>query len=333
MTMLDIQVSCDNIDFDDISPKALAFGAKALQVSFNSVHKNIDGLKLAEVTATPIMTPLTVSAGTKTSVRGIGSEHELSTKSLYFVGNGLEEQLERRCRFCGGDDDATAMLGKDKLDLWEKELTAILNMSPYDSLSKAGGCSIAMAPRRQVEPAVERRCRFCGGDDEKLEEQPVTIDVQCANMDFSNMHVDTLSVASKVLAESFGAIHSLEGNSLNNIFLTGPRLAFGEDNKSAVKRRCRFCGGDDDAWVVQEATDVERRCRFCGGDDQVTADYAIEFSATKRCRFCGGDDETALDASATAVHRAWEELFSAKMMKQGLDTGACKLVLMDNALA
>jgi hypothetical protein len=150
-------------------------------------------------------------------------------------------------------------------------------------------------------------------------------------MDLSNMHVDTLSVASKVLAESFDAVHSLEGNSLSNIFLAGPRLSVSEDNKSAVKR-CRFCGGDDDAWVVQEAKKVER-CRFCGGDDQVTADYAMEFSAVKRCRFCGGDDETALDASATAVHRAWEELFSAKMMKQGLDTGACKLVLMDNAMA
>jgi hypothetical protein len=71
------------------------------------------------------------------------------------------------------------------------------------------------------------------------------------------------------------------------------------------------------------------KCNFCGRDDDMTADYALEFSAVKS----GAKGALALDPSAAAANRAWEQLFTAKMMKEGLNAGACKLVMIENAVA
>ncbi|GKY91671.1 hypothetical protein MPSEU_000139000 [Mayamaea pseudoterrestris] len=332
VTDLDIQVSCANIHFDHISPKALAFGAKALEVTFNNVHKKADGLSLAKVTATPNgvsfapkQKEVTPKTGLRAGCKFCGSDDELSAmESLYFVAKGTDNNL--KCKFCGSDDDTT-LLDDDKLELWQEELTAILALSPYASLSKAEDCRINIAPR-----AIEVGCKFCGSDDElDTQQQAVTLDVQCDKMDFSSAPVRVLSLASKLLADSFGAIHSTEGKQLSEIFLAAPRLSFSDNAETkSVKYGCKFCGSDD-AWIVQEEQTVG--CKFCGSDDAVTTDYAIEFSAKLGCKFCGSDDAATFDVSEVAANHAWEQLFMTKMTKAGMNPGTCKLALVDGAMA
>jgi hypothetical protein len=339
---LNIQVSCANIHFDEISPKALAFGAKALEVSFNKVHDKTDGMSLAKVIATPNGASFAAnnqkSVESKKGVRGTATkdlkhcklcandDDAVSTnkESLYFAAQATEKNL-KHCKLCANDDDAAILLDDDKLKLWEGELSAIFAMSPYDSLSKAEDCSITMAPRATVS-AIELH----------NEQQAVTIDIECDKLDFSSAPVRVLSAASKALVESFDAVHSTEGNTLSTVFLAAPRLSFSDnaDNKSV--KHCKLCANDDDdaedAWVIQEPS--VGHCKLCANDDfKSTTDYAIEFSAIKHCKLCASDDATILHVSETAVNHAWEQLFLAKMMKEGLNPGSCKFALSNSAMA
>ena len=300
-----------------MSPKALAFGAKALEVSFNNIHKKADGLSLKHVTATPSV----ASPFKATGVRGAPIKD-----SLYFAAKSLDGDLEG-CPLCGRDDDA---LDEGMLKLWENELETLFAMSPYTSLNKAGDCSIAYGPRGSDLEG----CPHCGRDDDLSAEQQqaVTINVQCADLDFSSAPVKVLAAASKALAESFGAIHSTEGNKLSNIFMAGHRLSFSGNPANKSIKGCPLCGRDDDAWVIEESH--VGGCPLCGRDDDTaTTEYAMEFSAIKGCPLCGRDDDMTLDASETVVNKAWEQLFMAKMMKEGFSTGACKLLMTESAMA
>ncbi|GKY91683.1 hypothetical protein MPSEU_000140100 [Mayamaea pseudoterrestris] len=329
VTDLDIQVTCANLRFNEISPKALAFGAKALEVTFNNVHKKADGLSLNQVMATPNdvsfarKQKVVGKTGLRAGCKFCGSDDEFGAlESLSFAAKGTDDNL--KCKFCGSDDDVT--LDDAKLKLWEGELTAILALSPYASLSKAEDCRIAIAPLAAAP--VEVGCKFCGSDDDKEMQQAVTIDVQCDKMDFSSAPVRVLSVASKLLSESFDAIHSAEGSKLTDISLAAPRLSFSEDK--SLKAGCKFCGSDD-AWIVQEEQ-ATSGCKFCGSDDAVTSNFDIEFSAKLGCKFCGSDD-AVFAVSEVAINKAWEQLFMAKMIKEGMNPGTCKLVLTDSATA
>jgi hypothetical protein len=78
-----VEVGCNDIDFSDVSAKALAFSAKAVEVTFNSVHHDVDGKTLQQVAATgPILT-----------LSEAGNLRGQSTESL---GNW-------KCRNCGDD--------------------------------------------------------------------------------------------------------------------------------------------------------------------------------------------------------------------------------------
>ena len=323
---IDIQVSCANLHLEDMSPKALAFGAKALEVSFNNIHKQVDGLTLKHVTATPSVTSPSKAAS---GVRGAPIQG-----SLYFAAKSMDGGDLEGCPLCGRDDDTTSVLDANSLKLWQNELEALFAMSPYGSLSKAGNCRIAYGPRGSDLEG----CPLCGRDDDLSAEQQqaVTIDVQCADLDIGSAPVKVLSAASKALADSFGAIHSTKGNTLSNIFMAGPRLSFSGNAQDKTIKGCPLCGRDDDAWVIEESH--VGGCPLCGRDDDtaaMTTDYAMEFSAIKGCPLCGRDDDAAsvLDVSEIATNHAWEQLFMAKMMKEGVPTGACKLLLTESVVA
>lgn len=50
-----LEVACKGIDYNSLSAKALSFSAKALESTFNSVHKDMDGTTLTSVASTGLL--------------------------------------------------------------------------------------------------------------------------------------------------------------------------------------------------------------------------------------------------------------------------------------
>jgi len=49
---VNLEVACKGIDYNTLSAKALSFSARALESTFNSVHKDMDGTTLTLVAST-----------------------------------------------------------------------------------------------------------------------------------------------------------------------------------------------------------------------------------------------------------------------------------------
>jgi len=123
-----IAVSCDNVSMEELSPKAVDLSIKALEDSYNRVHKMMDneGSSLNNV--------IFNNAGTTKE-----------TGALRGIKGSFAEYLGKwGCTFCPNDDDSFVMTGKAALRAWEVAFGAILAESPFPEFANSKACNIAM---------------------------------------------------------------------------------------------------------------------------------------------------------------------------------------------
>jgi ribosomal protein S14 len=327
-----VAITCSNIDFTEISPKSLAFSAKAFEIAFNGVHKHVDGLALNHVVSTgplPLFTDSKIRGGVA-QCHLCGRDDEIMAP-LTFVASGAglaqcdhcgrdEEfyaKLEQ-CHYCGRDDEL-APAGRELHQALEEEFTILLASSRHSALQDARDCKVKMTDRKASIAAEE----------DAAANRKINMDVQCDNTDWSDLSIHSLSYSSKALQDSYNAVFkATDGYIMENVYLAGHRLRVGTD----IEQGCKHCVGDE--WITQ--------CHYCGRDDMVVQSSPIEFAAKlNQCHLCGRDDATenkltqchlcgrdddffanvkknakmTYDSASTKAHKAWEDAFLARLVK------------------
>jgi len=123
-----IAVSCDNVSMGELSLEAINLSIKALEDTYNVVHKtaNNGGSSLTNVIYNSARTTKEMRA-----VRGI-------------KGSFGEYLGDCSCCLCPDDDDSFVMTGKAALHAWEVAFGVVLAESPFPEFANTKACNIAM---------------------------------------------------------------------------------------------------------------------------------------------------------------------------------------------
>ncbi|KAL7559598.1 hypothetical protein ACA910_007002 [Epithemia clementina (nom. ined.)] len=128
-----MRVKCQNVDWSVLTPTEQKFAASKLEKSFNTVFKNVDGLK--QLKDVELASDLTVMKSMVDLLVGFWWEGRYG----YFTGSYVSDEAIA---------DATG-LRSNKQDrmivaLWESAFENFLHRGPYSALSRAGDCQIEM---------------------------------------------------------------------------------------------------------------------------------------------------------------------------------------------
>ena len=236
---VNLEVACKGIDYGTLSAKALSFSAKALESTFNSVHKDMDGTTLTSVAATGTLIGSGLLRGADSALTFSGKEAPLKGQDSSiddFVSSSrlsvrLDSQSSRNsrkiqssrmyqmCRLCGGDDAAAGLVDASKRKAWESLFAASISSGPHAAFKGASQCSIKVRSN-DANQMVALESNVPVG---------VEVDVHCDNVNFADLSVRGIAASSHALKETYNSIHqALDGSKLGNVVMAGNRLRVGD---------------------------------------------------------------------------------------------------------
>jgi hypothetical protein len=285
MFKVEIDIDCKGVHFDKLSLKALGYSSKALQDSYNKVHKetdNADGF-LVHTHFDHVSKKTHVAEG---ELGMLGKYRP----TVYIGGWG--------CNFCPEDDDSSFLMVGDSgvaLHAWESELTSAFVASPHKELAKAKSCKIKakVRPEAMVESGIETALVSKKHSEEDAIFK-VEIDIDCKGIHFDKLSLKALGFSSTALQESYNTVHEETDN--GDSFLVGTHFDHGPKKTDASGLRGMLDVAEGELGMLGKY----RPTVYIGGWG---------------CNFCPEDDDSSflmVGGSGVALH-AWESAFATAL--------------------